>query len=83
MRIRVHEAPVFPQHIAPLQLIDNERIGILDEAAADHRHRFRETTTRIDRLDERQVVPLPRPVVIRAERRRHVHDTGAIVGRHK
>ena len=38
---------------------------------------------RVHRLQEREVVPLPRRVVVGAERRRHVHDAAAVVRRHE
>ena len=51
--------------------------------SADDRHRRRELAARVNGLQEREVVPLAGRVVVRAERRRHVHHAGSVVGRHE
>ena len=83
VRIRVRDPAGLPQHAAPLELFDQQRVGVLDEQSADDRHRRRELAARADRLQEREVVPLAGRVVVGAERRRHVHDAASIVGRHE
>ena len=69
VRIRVHEAPVLPQHVTTAKLIDDQRIRILDEATADDRHRLRKAAARIDGLEECEVVTKTRTVVIGTESR--------------
>ena len=77
MRPALHSTP------RRLQLFDEERVGVLHEQSADDRHRRRKLAARVDRLQEREVVSLARRVVVRTERRRHVHHAAAVVGRHE
>ena len=56
-------------------------IGFLHEYPADERHVGRELSAKVHRLKESQSVALAGGIVVGAERRRHVHDTGALLRR--
>jgi hypothetical protein len=58
MRVRVRERAGLPQHVAPLELLDNERIGLLHELPANDRHVRGKFTARSHRLHEREPVAL-------------------------
>ena len=83
MRVRVQQRSGLPQNIAPLELLDDEGIGGLHEPSAHDGHVGGKLAARVHRLNEREPVSLARRVVIGAERRRHVHDAGAIIRRNE
>jgi hypothetical protein len=56
---------------------------VLDELTADERQLRRELAARVHRLQEREVVPSSRCVVVRAERGSHVHHARAVVRAHE
>ena len=81
VRIRVRDLPRLPQHAALFELVDQQRIRLLDEHAADDGQIFRKLTASVHRLQERKTVFLPSRVVVRSERRRHVHHAAPILRR--
>ena len=83
VRIRMVHRSRLPEHVAPLELLDDQRRGGLHAHAAHHGHVRRELAARVHRLQEREPVLLPRQVVVRAERGRHVHHAAAVVGGHE
>src|SRR5438067_1678949 len=58
VRVRVHDAPRLPEYATPLQLLGEQRVGVLHEQAADHWQIPWELPARVHRLQEREIVAL-------------------------
>ena len=83
VRIRVRLGLRLPEQIAALQLLDDERVGRLHEHSAHDGDARVELAAPVHRLNEGEPVALAGGVVVRAERRRHVHDPRAVGGLYK
>ena len=68
------------QQAARLQILDDERIRILDEHAAPGRDLGQEGAIRRDGHQHRQIELHRRVHILRAKGRRHVHQAGAVFG---
>src|SRR5437868_13134199 len=66
VRVRVHDAPRLPEYAAPLQLLGEERVGVLHEQAADDWQIAWELAARVHRLQEGEIVALAGAVVVGA-----------------
>ena len=73
-QLRPEEQPTLGQVVGQL------RVGVLEEYAADHRHRALEAPVGPDRVHDRQAVRPRRLHVVRAEGGRDVHEAGAVLG---
>src|SRR5205085_7721543 len=69
VRIRVHDAARLPEHAATLELLDQEGVGVLDEESTDDGDVARKLAAAVHGLEEGEVVPLARGVIVGTERR--------------
>jgi hypothetical protein len=80
VRIRVLVVLGAEEHPALAQVGDERRVGRLEEQAADQRDVVVEVAVGADRVDHLQALGAGDLVVLRAERGRHVHESGTGVG---
>src|SRR6185312_11429520 len=80
VRITVLVLLHLPQSTTPLELLDDDLVGILDPHATNQRQGVGKPSARIDRLQECESVSLARGVIVRAESGSHVHDARTILG---
>ena len=71
------------QQAALLEVGDDGRVGVLDEAPGPRRDLGDEAALGVDGVDDRQVVLEPDLHVVLAEGRRDVDDAGAVGRRHE
>src|SRR5687767_15261537 len=83
MRIRMLEQRRFPQHTAPLELFEDQRIRVLDEPSTHDRHLRRKLSSQIHRLKKSESVTDPRGIIVGAEGWGHVHHSRPFFRRHE
>ena len=78
-RVRVLHGLGAEHQSAGREVLEDRRIGVLEEQTADERRRFiREVPLAVDGLERRPTLAPADLEILGAERRCHVHDPGAV-----
>ncbi len=63
------------------QVVEEDRVGLLEPPAPHDRHCVAEVAPPVERVEDADLLPVPDPLVVRSEARCDVHEPRTLFGR--